>query len=362
MTDAATASPLDDRRAAVAQSTVVVAASALCQLVFLWIGRRAGTPWPWLLVAAGSAFGGLLLLNLLIRSGWSERFEDPSLSQAHIQYGTLSMAIAYPLMGWYGCLVLPLAVALLTFGVFTLRGRQFTGLALWALGTLGAGMAVAVFVWPGNVPWDLALGQFLALCIAMPSIAWFAARISVLRHRLSQQRTELREALVRIEHLATRDALTGLANRRHAEDVLDQTLRRQRRGARPTALALVDLDHFKRVNDRHGHAVGDAVLVAFARAAEAALRDTDLVARWGGEEFLLVLEGSDPLAAETALARLRATVAELAVPAGDELLRFTFSAGLTPWQAGDTAARWLDRADRALYEAKAAGRDRTVLA
>ena len=112
---------------------------------------------------------------------------------------------------------------------------------------------------------------------------------------------------------------------------------------------MVDLDHFKRVNDRHGHAVGDAVLVAFARAAEAALRDTDLVARWGGEEFLLVLEGSDPLAAETALARLRATVAEVAVPAGDELLRFTFSAGLTPWQAGDTAARWLDRADRALY-------------
>ncbi|RVT86115.1 GGDEF domain-containing protein [Inhella crocodyli] len=361
MTDAAASTP-DDRRAAIAQSAVVVAASAVCQLVFLWVGRQAGTPWPWLLAAAGAAFGGLVLLHLLIRSGWSERLEDPSLSQAHIQYGTLSMAIAYPLMGVYGSLVLPLAVALLTFGVFALRGRQFTGLALWALGVLGTGMAVAVLGWPRQVPGDLALGQFMALCIAMPSIAWFAARISVLRHRLEQQRSELSEALVRIEHLATRDALTGLANRRHAEAVLDQTLRRQRRGGRPAALALVDLDHFKRVNDRHGHAVGDAVLVAFARAAESALRDTDLVARWGGEEFLLLLEGSDPLAAESALARLRATVAELAVSAGDEILRFTFSAGLTPWQAGDTAARWLDRADRALYEAKAAGRDRTVLA
>ena len=341
MTDLETASPQDDRRAAIAQSAVVVAASAVCQLVFLWIGRRAGTPWPWLLAAAGTAFGGLLLLHLLIRSGRSERFEDPSLSQAHIQYGTLSMGIAYPLMGLYGCLVLPLAVALLTFGVFTLRGRQFTGLALWALGTLGGGMAISVLVWPGNVPWDLALGQFLALSIAMPSIAWFAARISVLRHRLSQQRTELREALVRIERLATRDTLTGLANRRHAEAVLEQTLRRQRRDGRPAALALVDLDHFKRVNDRHGHAVGDAVLVAFARAAESALRDTDLVARWGGEEFLFVLEGSDPLAAESALARLHAAVAELAVPAGDESVRFVFSAGLTPWRVGDTVPRWL---------------------
>jgi len=150
------------------------------------------------------------------------------------------------------------------------------------------------------------------------------------------------------------DPLTGVPNRRFFEQRLAEEVGRLRRGT-PAALALVDVDHFKQVNDRHGHPTGDAVLRRVAADLGGGLRDSDLLARWGGEEFAVLLPATGPGQAREIGERLRRRVA-----ASGETPAVTVSIGLAPGVAGEGAAAWLERADRALYAAKAAGRDRVM--
>jgi len=166
-----------------------------------------------------------------------------------------------------------------------------------------------------------------------------------------------------IYRLKTTDGLTGANNKRAFEEELQREFHRFLRYHRPIVLVMFDIDHFKNVNDSYGHQVGDEVLVAFAQAAREVLRDTDLIARWGGEEFLIILpdthEASKVLQAlERLQARLRTSVVSETVPA----LRVSFSAGYALWSAPEDVDVLLQRADRALYVAKNAGRDRCVQA
>ena len=123
-------------------------------------------------------------------------------------------------------------------------------------------------------------------------------------------------------------------------------------------IAILDLDHFKRVNDEHGHAAGDTVLRAFARAGHAALRATDVLARWGGEEFLVLLPDTAMPPALGGMERLRQHVAALDIAFGGSRVSVTVSIGLTGHHRAETLAQTLERADRLLYQAKAEGRDR----
>jgi len=169
--------------------------------------------------------------------------------------------------------------------------------------------------------------------------------------------------LARLRDLSHRDALTGLFNRRAVEQELQREWRRWRRRRDGFALLSIDLDHFKQINDTHGHAGGDQVLIETSRRLLAHARDTDTVARTGGEEFLVLLPCTDlqgaALAAERLLAHLRQhpiTLAGVAVQA-------TASIGIAQVMEGDAdVAAALTRADRALYRAKTEGRDRLVLA
>jgi diguanylate cyclase (GGDEF)-like protein len=154
-----------------------------------------------------------------------------------------------------------------------------------------------------------------------------------------------------LEALATTDPMTGLANRRGWQQRVGDLATLSVRTGQPLTLALADLDHFKRYNDTHGHDAGDALLKTFAGTATSMLRDVDVIARWGGEEFAIALPGSDESAATVALDRLRQ-----AVPEGQ-----TCSFGIATWDGTETVAACLARADAALYRAKAAGRDRVAI-
>jgi diguanylate cyclase (GGDEF)-like protein len=168
--------------------------------------------------------------------------------------------------------------------------------------------------------------------------------------------------VAQVEQLVTRDALTGLVNRKQMQELLEREALRQARSGRAFCVVLVDLDHFKRINDQHGHPVGDEVLCAFARAAQAGLRETDTIARWGGEEFLLLMRETDPEpAGQVAVERLRQTIAAMRPSQAVPSLRFTFSAGVAQHRNGEPLAQTIAAADRALYAAKAAGRNRVVL-
>jgi len=166
----------------------------------------------------------------------------------------------------------------------------------------------------------------------------------------------------RLRKQATLDPLTGLNNRSHFEALAAHTLARGQRDGTPIALLLCDVDHFKRVNDQYGHAVGDEVLVAMARTLSQSLREGDVLARWGGEEFLALMPAS-PLDAACATAeRIRAAVQATPMEVGPEPLSLTMSFGVAQVQgAGDLQAA-IVRADKALYAAKHAGRNRVSVA
>jgi diguanylate cyclase (GGDEF)-like protein len=181
-----------------------------------------------------------------------------------------------------------------------------------------------------------------------------ALRLRALHDELARRNAEL-------EQLARTDVLTGLANRRHADDHLRATIASSRRHHRALCAVLVDIDNFKAVNDLHGHAAGDAVLREIAQRLCAGLREEDLAARWGGEEFLLLLPDSGD--ATTVCERLRESIAERPVNVHGLLeLGVSASFGWAPWTGDETGEALIGRADVALYAAKAGGRDRVVAA
>ncbi|QFU02913.1 putative diguanylate cyclase YdaM [Halomonas sp. THAF5a] len=168
--------------------------------------------------------------------------------------------------------------------------------------------------------------------------------------------TERKAMEQRLAYLAHHDELTGLLNRRAGLDLLEEEIRRSRRYGTPLCVANCDLDHFKRVNDRHGHAVGDRVLREAGALMQATMRRHDHVIRLGGEEFLLLLPGVPREEASQAVERLRAQLAS--TPITDERIPLTLSAGVAQLAGDEPADALLERADRALYDAKHAGRNR----
>jgi diguanylate cyclase (GGDEF)-like protein len=168
------------------------------------------------------------------------------------------------------------------------------------------------------------------------------------------------ENRLQLEEYAAFDVLTGLLNRRAAEDRLRQGFNLAERGGQPLCVAMLDLDSFKAVNDRYGHAAGDRLLAAVASQFTASVRGADWASRWGGEEFLLLLH-TDAAGAEAALERLRLAVADLRVPIGPHELTCTISAGCAEAHPGDTIESVIHWADLALYDAKRTGRNHVCI-
>jgi diguanylate cyclase len=178
------------------------------------------------------------------------------------------------------------------------------------------------------------------------------------QHRcMREQNEELQRANEVLEQLSITDGLTKLHNHRYFQESLTREIKRASRSAEPLSILLVDIDDFKALNDRHGHAQGDAVLVRIARVLNENVRESDVLARYGGEEFVVLAIGTDLSGAQFVAEKLRTAVAEAAylVPDTLEPLRVTVSIGVAEF-AGDRK-RFFDAADRALYRAKAAGKN-----
>jgi diguanylate cyclase (GGDEF)-like protein len=165
---------------------------------------------------------------------------------------------------------------------------------------------------------------------------------------------------VSLRRIAQSDHLTGCLSRRAFTAAMDAEIARHARYGHPSALLLLDVDHFKRVNDTYGHKAGDEVLKAVVSCCEALIRPNDSLGRVGGEEFAIVLAETDTASAMMAAERYRDAIAGLRV--GDQSLQVTASFGIAPVEACATAAAWLDLADQGLYAAKHQGRNRCVVA
>jgi two-component system, cell cycle response regulator len=178
--------------------------------------------------------------------------------------------------------------------------------------------------------------------------------------RTKRLQDELRALNDELARLANTDTLTGLANRRYLDEELGRLVSRAQRHGGPLAVILVDADHFKQVNDTHGHGVGDQVLIALAGRLAERLRAEDVLGRWGGEEFLVLVPDVDRRGAETLAEALRQHVAERPLETATAQVPLTLSIGWAFREESDDAEDLLRRADSALDTAKQAGRDRAV--
>jgi diguanylate cyclase (GGDEF)-like protein len=208
----------------------------------------------------------------------------------------------------------------------------------------------------------LAALQVGVLAVMLVWLSLFAGYVQALRQRMRQRRfalqahqDTLRGMMRQLEDLVATDELTGLFNRRHFLRLAARELASLRPDMQH-GLALIDLDHFKRINDQHGHASGDRVLQTFATVAQACLRDGDVLARYGGEEFVLMLPNTDADQLTACCERLREAFA-CAEPVGVKVENISLSAGMTLLTTGDDLDEALHRADQALYRAKHSGRN-----
>jgi diguanylate cyclase (GGDEF)-like protein len=230
-----------------------------------------------------------------------------------------------------------------------------TTLAFYVLcGSLLAGYANI------DVEFETLLGIAFALMMSGGlMLAWEALR---LQDRLLDNRRELETVLERVQEMALRDELTGVHNRRYLMEVLERQKALADRNDETFTICYCDLDNFKRLNDEHGHAVGDIALRKFAQLASAAVRNVDYVARFGGEEFVLVLVGAQASVATKVAERLVAKTKQLEIRDTPKDYALSVSIGIATYRADEAIDVVLGRADQALYEAKKAGRDRVLVA
>lgn len=298
-----------------------------------------------------------------LRLGWSPRRADPDMALERALFATAGVVAAYAWAGPARANALLLFAVILVLGMLSLRPRELVLVGYSAVLMLGLVVIYNTTVHPDLYPLKYELAQYGIVACCLPTTALVARQVQHLRAKLLRQQEELREALERVRTLAQRDALTGLINRGHMHEVLTQELARQERGhGSPCCLALFDLDHFKRINDGHGHAIGDQVLQGFVCAVQPLLRTGDVFARWGGEEFLVLFPRTSAAQAAAALERVQQRLAQAEVARDRPELRITTSVGLAERLPGEALDVLLERADRALYLAKSGGRDRVALA
>jgi diguanylate cyclase (GGDEF)-like protein len=351
----------DPRQRVRARRTLVASGVYLLAAVGQWWSARIGLADPALAHALILCLApGLFGFYLLLRTGLTQRFADPALTMQQMIFAIVAMAAAYVINPPVRGMLLMMVALVLVFAAFTLSPSASRSLGLFAVTVLGLVMLAMATHAPQVYDPTIERIHFAFAAVVLPVISMLAGDLSAMRARLKMQKAELQSALARIHRLATRDDLTGLVNRRHMEELAEMERRRAQRSGCLPCLCLVDIDHFKRINDQHGHAAGDEVLRLFSRHAAASMRETDVLARWGGEEFLVMMPDTRPDEARTGFERLRRVLSRDEAWGEQLHMRVSFSAGLTAWRPGEPLRDALLRADHALYEAKAAGRDRLV--
>jgi len=215
--------------------------------------------------------------------------------------------------------------------------------------TVALPLVLSLGVFPRDQQLDAAAHALTTIGITMLGFSFVGMYVAETKRRLHEE-TRL-------------DSLTGLHNRRAFEEMIQREVQLAARDNTPLTLLMMDLDHFKQLNDNWGHALGDRALRTFGGVLLTVTGSCDAVARLGGEEFAILLPGRPPRSALALAERLRATVEGLRLSEGEELVRFTVSIGLSSLQPGETAFEpMLRRADRALYKVKRSGRNRVLLA
>ncbi len=327
----------------------------------------------WLAFASGFmqlSVAGMLLLTFAVLGSsavflaltWFNlnlRFHDPSLTLPQMAWAVGVIFVSVYFAENLRALFLMMVLVVLMFGAFRLDLRGFVRIGLFTVFCYGALMAALMHKGVA-FDWHIEAIRAPAFFVLIAGVSTLGLEMSRLRDVLQERNRDLHVALERIQQLAITDELTGLYNRRFANEVLDQQKALADRGTYDFVLCLIDLDFFKHVNDAYGHGGGDSVLCQLAKILQRVVRDVDFVARQGGEEFLLVLSNTNEAGAAHAMERLRQTL-RTTVWEGFPELRLTLSVGVSRYLSPEPWQTTMQRGDRALYQAKNQGRDQVVV-
>jgi diguanylate cyclase (GGDEF)-like protein len=325
----------------------------------------------WVQVGLGYAAVGMVVVQSIcavaanaliyvgIRRRWGPR-GDRSLGITQLLVGIVFMWWTYAIAGPVASATVIIVASHIVYAMFSMPPRQVWQLVALSLVGLALTMVLSHLLQPARYRPGEQFVAFLYITLVVVLIARLAALVARMNEGLRSQSRELASALERVRQLATRDDLTQVHNRRHITELLGIEQNQHERTGHTLCVALLDIDHFKAVNDQLGHQAGDEVLRRFASATQQALRASDLLGRWGGEEFIVVFPDTTLDEAKVALQRVREQLAQVDFSQGPVALSVTFSAGLVSVQPGEKVEQAVERADQAMYRAKTGGRDRVV--
>lgn len=359
-----TLAPTDDPAQAhlIRRFLAAAVTSLLVMLLMLLLHSQGYLERTGLVVASSTIAAFVLSFYSVFRSGLNLRASDPSLTAEQMICSILvvTYAMYYAAPAGRGVLLLTYPVIFL-FGVLRLDTRRLMQLAVFAIACQGALIGAMVAWRPGTFDVRVSLVRWVVLGAILIWFALMGGYISQLRKRASKNLSELRIALETSRGIATRDELTGLYNRRFLMDLLEQEKGRSDRSRMPFSICLLDVDHFKKVNDVFGHLTGDQVLRGFSRALLPQMRITDYFGRYGGEEFMMILPQTQIEEARVCAERFRSTIENFRFPKPAPDIRLTVSIGIARYEVGESLETTIHRADIALYKAKEAGRNRVEI-
>lgn len=348
---------------AAAKDVLIAILTYVIAAILLGVGSTLGVVPAWVAIALSSFFlVAWGTIYALVRSGWSQRLAEPHLTFVRMLIDMGAMTLAYALIPVIRGATLQLLCGMLAFYMGRLNQRQILGTSLLAVSLM---LATLLGLWwwrPETIVLRLEIMNLAMSSLLLPIAGFVGGEVYRVYQRGAAQPDKLKVTLQQLEHLSTRDSLTEVTNRRHMLTLLDGEIRRQERGGKPFCLALLDIDFFKLVNDTHGHPVGDQVLKAFAQVVGESIGPGGTLARWGGEEFLLLLPSDHLAHAHDTLANVHEAVRRHDWTQYAPGLQVRFSAGLAEHAPGEPVHPLLERIDLALYQAKQQGRDRTELA
>lgn len=310
----------------------------------------------------GGIWAGNSLYMWLVFSGRTAHLREPVLTVPVALWLTATLLASAYFVDSFRVSVVMLFFMVMLLASFREGFLTLAGLALFAVVGYLVVVALAIRNKSMELQWSIEVLQWFIFTVTCIGFVMTGALIHRLRWRLSMKNEELAEALEEVREKAIRDELTGLFNRRHVMEVLEQQQALANSGDYGFSICYLDLDHFKPINDRYGHGVGDEVLTRFAGIARASLREADYIGRLGGEEFVLMLPNTDCAEAARVAERLRSALENTDFSDLVPELQVTVSAGLAQYRPGETLDTMMARADACLYEAKEAGRNRMVYA
>lgn len=359
---------VNTRQSLILQRFAMAALTYVVVLALTWLAICTGDlaqPLPVALVSSSLVLVSQLALLAVFVSGWNQRFADPSLTEFQV---LLAIAWLTWLLAWLDGsrgTFLALYAPILLFGLFQLDARVFARCAVIVFLCFLGINAREWLMLPSPAPFGHVLVQICVLFVMLAWLSVFAGYVQAQRGRMRQRRyalqahqDTLRGMMRQLEEVAATDELTNLYNRRYFLRMASRELHGMHE-EQTHGLALIDLDHFKRINDAYGHAVGDRVLQTFATVTQGSLRESDILARYGGEEFVMLIPRCSQQQLSECCERVRQVFAEVELE-GLPDVELSLSVGMTLLHWGDDLDTALQRADQALYQAKRDGRNRCV--